>query len=442
MSDSPHIRAIDAAIERLGPLPVFDRALMRVRELAEDPESTTQDLVQALQADANLAANLLRHANSAHAARPVRVTSLQQGVTLLGRRAVGQLVLEAQVCSFFERAPGAGGAARGQLGIHAAQVGTLAGELARRARVHSGAAHLAGLLHDLGKLVLPLVFGEDRLNAIASAAPSGPHRIHTERAELGVDHAFAGARFAVSAGLDEEVADAVRTHHGNDGSVPETPLQWCVQAADAAVALFGGHAYDQQLLEDALGKLGLDFSIIEELASSSAGAATAVTSPGHTLTERIARLEQEAQIDDLTGLLNRRYWSMTARQELETRGATVLICDVDHFKRVNDSHGHHVGDCVLVELARVLEANGIAGRLGGDEFALLADAELDPEQAMSAVLEQADAAFRRASFPVSVSIGAARADGPGRDVSALLRAADEALYAAKRGGRATFRLAA
>src|SRR4029079_15319422 len=142
-------------IARLGDLPVLDRTLLRVRALADDPEASTHDLVLALQADTKPAANLLRFANSALNARPVRAATLHQAVTLVGRRSVGRLALEAQMCSFFERAPGSGGAARGQLHIHAVQVGACAAELARRAGADLGAAHLAGLLHDLGKLVLP-----------------------------------------------------------------------------------------------------------------------------------------------------------------------------------------------------------------------------------------------------------------------------------------------
>ena len=73
--------------------------------------------------------------------------------------------------------------------------------------------------------------------------------------------------------------------------------------------------------------------------------------------------------DDLTGLHDRRSWIDTVRRELEAGTAgTLLICDVDAFKTVNDVHGHRSGDIVLAEVARVLSRHGVTGRIGGDEF--------------------------------------------------------------------------
>src|SRR5689334_18613517 len=115
---------LDEGISSMPPLPVIDRALLRVRALCDDPDSSTKDLVAALEADPNLAANALRYANSAWSARPVRASSVHQAVTLIGRRAIGTLVMEAVVCSYFEQARGAGGVAHGQLHIHAVHVGS------------------------------------------------------------------------------------------------------------------------------------------------------------------------------------------------------------------------------------------------------------------------------------------------------------------------------
>ena len=137
MLPSPrHSPAVDAqlqdAIQRIGQLPVFDRALRRVRELASDPKSDTSELVAALETDPGLAANVLRSATAA-CARPVRAQTVRQAVTLVGRVSVGRLALEAAVCRFFELAPGTGGASRGLLHVHASQVAAVAGALAERA---------------------------------------------------------------------------------------------------------------------------------------------------------------------------------------------------------------------------------------------------------------------------------------------------------------------
>jgi diguanylate cyclase (GGDEF)-like protein/putative nucleotidyltransferase with HDIG domain len=425
---------IDQAIADLGKLPVLDRSLLRVRELSDDPEASTHELVEALQADASLAANLLRFANSAANAHPVRASSIHQAVMLIGRRSVGRIALEAQVCTFFEQAPGSGGIARGQLHVHAVQVGACAAELARRARTDAGAAHLAGLLHDLGKLVLPVAFGASAVDAVAASSPAGPQRPLAEQDAFGVDHAMAGARFAASAGLPQETIDAIANHHG--AGQDHSSIARCVQVANAMVALIGGHAADHELLRAGLEDLGLTMADIEQVAAAALPTAVAEAAQPSSLAEQVSRLEREARTDELTDLLNRRYWSLAAREQLATRGASVLICDVDHFKRINDFHGHHTGDFVLSEIGRILSAGGLAGRLGGDEFALITT-EPDPTaEVAERILAAVNAAFADPALQVSVSIGSSTATEPGADLSELLHRADEALYRAKGLGKA------
>jgi diguanylate cyclase (GGDEF)-like protein/putative nucleotidyltransferase with HDIG domain len=430
---------IDQAIADLGELPVLDRSLLRVRELSDDPEASTHELVEALQSDASLAANLLVFANSAANAHPVRASSIHQAVMLIGRRSVGRIALEAQVCTFFEQAPGSGGVARGQLHVHAVQVGACAAEIARRAKADSGAAHLAGLLHDLGKLVLPGAFGSEAVDEIASTAPAGPARPVAEQEAFGVDHAIAGARFAASAGLPQEIVDAIADHHG--AGEDHSAIARCVQVANVMVALIGGHPADHELLRDALDDLGLTMAAVEQVATTALPSAVAEAAAPSSLAEQVSRLEREARTDELTDLLNRRYWSLAAREQLAARGASVLICDVDHFKRINDFHGHHTGDFVLSEIGRILSANGLAGRLGGDEFALITT-EPDPSASIAEqILAAVNAAFADPALQVSVSIGSATSTGPGADLSELLRLADEALYTAKGAGRGVQRAA-
>jgi diguanylate cyclase (GGDEF)-like protein/putative nucleotidyltransferase with HDIG domain len=430
---------IDQAIADLGDLPVLDRSLLRVRELSDDPEASTHELVEALQSDPSLAANLLRFANSAANAHPVRASSIHQAVMLIGRRSVGRIALEAQVCTFFEEAPGSGGVARGQLHVHAVQVGACAAELARRAGTDAGAAHLAGLLHDLGKLVLPAAFGATAVDELAAAAAAGPLRPLAEREAFGADHAGAGERFAVSAGLPPEIAEAIGGHHG-DAQDPSA-ITRCVQVANAMVALIGGHPADHELLRAALDDLGLTMADVEAVATAALPSAVAESAAPSSLAEQVSRLEREARTDELTDLLNRRYWSLAAREQLAGRGASVLICDVDHFKRINDFHGHHTGDFVLADIGRILSASGLAGRLGGDEFALIT-AEPDPGAAVAErIIAAVDAAFPDPALRVTVSIGSATTDRAGDDLSELLRRADEALYLAKGAGRGVQRAA-
>jgi diguanylate cyclase (GGDEF)-like protein/putative nucleotidyltransferase with HDIG domain len=438
------VTRLDAGIEQLGQLPVLDQTLVRVRALSDDPDASTEELVAALAGDPNISANLLRFANSGHSASPVRATTLRQAVTLIGRRAVGRMALEAEVCSFFERAPGGGGTARGQLAVHAIQVAAVAAELARRSGGDVAAAHLAGLLHDLGKLVLPAAFGAETLDAIAGVTPAGPARAAAEREGLGIDHAVAGAYFAQTTGLDAGVVVAIALHHGadeGDDAPPVSPTTRAVQAANATVAMLNGHPADDVLLNAALGELGLELSDLEEVATAAMPAAMSGGRGPAVLHDQIARLEHEARTDDLTGLANRRHWTTTARDALAERPATVVLVDVDHFKAVNDRHGHPTGDYVLIEIGRILGGHGFAGRLGGDEYALLTHVPDPSGAAAEAILAEVAEALG-GDLAVSVSIGTTTTWTPGGDLTEQLKRADAALYDAKRAGRGLARAAA
>ncbi|MEO8690671.1 MAG: sensor domain-containing diguanylate cyclase, partial [Solirubrobacteraceae bacterium] len=156
-------------------------------------------------------------------------------------------------------------------------------------------------------------------------------------------------------------------------------------------------------------------------------------------------LRHLAAHDPLTGLRNRRDFEPGIDAHLDALGPagelSLLVLDLDHFKRVNDSLGHDAGDEVLRRFAGVLRAAGGTGdvptRLGGEEFALVLPGA--GEARALAVAEHLRLLVRSqfASFPcpVSVSVGVASRGAEARDAAELIRAANRALYAAKRLGR-------
>lgn len=157
---------------------------------------------------------------------------------------------------------------------------------------------------------------------------------------------------------------------------------------------------------------------------------------------RIARYHQrEAETDALTGLFNRR---ALFERSLRLRGSVaVVVFDIDHFKQVNDRHGHQVGDTVLQTFASLLAANvrdgDLAARLGGEEFVIiLPDTTTDDAAQIAERIRQNFAVQQFISssgnFAVTVSAGIAGGDNDA-DIIALLRQADTALYDAKRSGR-------
>jgi diguanylate cyclase (GGDEF)-like protein len=152
-----------------------------------------------------------------------------------------------------------------------------------------------------------------------------------------------------------------------------------------------------------------------------------------------------ADHDPLTGLLNRRGMEERLRElsgflERHEVVVTLALLDVDHFKRVNDEHGHDVGDAVLGEISRELQRvfrdSDYLARWGGEEF-LVALTHTDLRQATS-VLERLRAEIHGVSVfsvpSITLSMGAAEWR-PGKDLNAALKQADVALYEAKKKGR-------
>jgi diguanylate cyclase (GGDEF)-like protein len=169
----------------------------------------------------------------------------------------------------------------------------------------------------------------------------------------------------------------------------------------------------------------------------------------HALSERnrrlVAGLQSEARVDQLTGVLNRRGFEERAPLELEraTREGDWLAAvsfDIDHFKQVNDEHGHEAGDRVLAHLGAVLLAEtrtvDVVGRLGGEEFvALLAGSDLNRALAYAERVRWRFADFDDPGLPqVTISAGVSAAIAP-ESLDVLLHEADVALYAAKHAGR-------
>jgi diguanylate cyclase (GGDEF)-like protein len=164
------------------------------------------------------------------------------------------------------------------------------------------------------------------------------------------------------------------------------------------------------------------------------------------LERALVRLHVLAAHDPLTGALNRRAFgdalsAAVARAERGEGGCAIAILDIDHFKRINDAHGHAAGDEALRRLTRLLDerarANDVVGRLGGEEFAVLLDGTDAGGAAVFADdLRRALAAGLGPDQPrFTISVGVAELAGGEQAAERMLLAADRALYAAKDAGR-------
>ena len=157
-----------------------------------------------------------------------------------------------------------------------------------------------------------------------------------------------------------------------------------------------------------------------------------------------------AVTDDLTGLYNRRYFDrhlnvLLGKAQEQDRAMAVMILDIDHFKAVNDTHGHDVGDVVLKEFSARVKRNirgvDLACRFGGEEFVVLmpdadmSNAELVAERVRQAIAEKPFEISGARPLTVTVSVGVSFSESEADTPESLIKRADVALYRAKREGR-------
>lgn len=172
----------------------------------------------------------------------------------------------------------------------------------------------------------------------------------------------------------------------------------------------------------------------------------------HDVTEERAReqaLYYQATRDSMTGVMNRGHFMQQAAQEIEraTRfrdPLSLALIDIDHFKKVNDGYGHDVGDKAIKLVADAVTAHlrrvDTFGRIGGEEFAMLLprandEAACDFMQRIRRVVADTVLSVDGTALRLTISIGVAQLRDPVRDVTALMRQADVALYRAKNEGR-------
>lgn len=161
------------------------------------------------------------------------------------------------------------------------------------------------------------------------------------------------------------------------------------------------------------------------------------------------KLAHQANVDELTGLLNRRALVQLISREMArlnrtAKGSALMMIDFDHFKAINDHHGHDAGDEVLRHFAELavtcLREIDSLGRLGGEEFAvLLPETDLEGARVLAerlrTTIEQSPTQVGGVSIPLTLSIGITELSASDRKVTDLLRRVDRALYAAKHLGR-------
>jgi putative nucleotidyltransferase with HDIG domain len=210
---------IDRLLDEIVTLPSAPTVLIKVTQMIDDPAASFEALAQGISADPSVAMKVLRLVNSAYYGVRQRVGSLEHAISLLGLKVVKNLVLTATVFRTFSSAtPGKALLfEREQFWLHCVGTGIIARALARCAPQGHGAdpeeAFAAGLLHDVGKIILEQHLHKQFEEALEQSATSGAPLYECENDIIGVNHAQIGGKLAERWKLPDELVGAIYYHH-------------------------------------------------------------------------------------------------------------------------------------------------------------------------------------------------------------------------------------
>lgn len=487
-------------------LPTLPTVASQVVTLTAKEDTTLADVADLVMQDVALSSKILKVANSAFYSFPQQIGSIQQAVSMLGTNAVQSLVLSFSLLQiqkgknptkfdfdkFWERSIASA--------IAAQQI------LKKVPGSDTEEIFVSALLQNLGQLVLactqPALCDQiiDRL-----AEEEGEDELAAETAILGTDHCFIGYEVAKHWNFPLSISLPILHSHDPVSYVGgEEKINHSVRAiylSDILINIFHAESpdeYHKRFRAEAKQLLGMDSGTIEEILEAAhteleegatnfgikitearpvseilqeaniklsllnldydqvnkelVKAKVSLEKLAKELQEKNTLLKELADLDGLTGLYNNRFFQSALDRELnrtvrQKYQLSLLLIDIDHFKRFNDDHGHLVGDFVLAEFAKVLSENlreyDILARYGGEEFVVILpetatnDAAMVAEKLRKAVESRA---FREEGevYKVTSSFGVATRDGTaeeGPNKMQLIKMADEALYEAKKKGR-------
>lgn len=469
----------------------------KVIQMAVSEDCSPEELGKVVASDPALGLRVLAVVNSSAFMLPNRVSDVRQAVSLLGVRGLRNLALSLVVSDM---------APVGEEG-HLLLANSLRRALAAQAIAKAMGVRrvdpyfTAGLFLDVG--LLSAARGDISYAAEIARGPAA-FRVVRERAAGNPAHPAVGANLAREYNLPDETVEAIDKHH--DDEVPEGELARACWLAERFAGVFEGGDLvggKQRALEAAM-ELGIDeddaeeiFATLPEQVRDAAGAfdrdvgeqpdldaliedanQSLVSMNQHyeqlvrqlqVLIDEKAALEQElraansrlseqATTDELTGLPNKRALQQAltrdlARASREDSPLSLIVIDVDHFKKFNDTWGHTTGDevlrCVGKLLLEEVRAGDVPARYGGEEFVVVLP-NTPPEGAqivgerIRAALEAMSVQGPQGMLKVTASFGIATVHGQGCQDQAtnLFERADAALYEAKDGGRNQVRIAA
>ncbi|WP_429884746.1 sensor domain-containing diguanylate cyclase [Geoalkalibacter halelectricus] len=480
-------------------LPSPPAIAVHILDAVRRDDSSFRDLGRIIASDPALSAKILRVANSTFYSPKYPVDTIEKAIALLGIDQLKNIALS------FVIAQGMRGTAGEGFDFdyfwRRAVTAAVGAELvAQHLNCKTGDTFVSALLMDLGVMVMHFWDPGSYAQALSDKRASGERLAAVERRMFGFDHSELGAELLRSWGLPESIWQAVGKHHVcAAGSEAGRPAGDVLCLADALSSIYHGSRCSQRIayVKERLARYGVEGEEVDALIDAVAEKTLEVLSsfdlaPGELRpfsqmlqeaneelgklnlsyeqlvvelkqakdkAERLAqelgeaneKLRELAFRDGLTGLYNHRYFQDLLDQEMGRavrygRPLGLVLIDIDHFKAINDNHGHPVGDQVLkaigAQFGALTRRTDVVARYGGEEFAIVLP-ETDAKgvmvlaQRLRRGIEQMQISTDAGSLTLTVSVGATSYEpgmGP-RSKGELVDAADGALYASKRGGR-------
>ena len=488
--------ALRDRLELCGTLPSLPAVAIRILKLCQREDLVDlKQIADAISQDPALSAKIIRLVNSPSFGLRQEIRTVPHALTLLGLNAVRTLALSFSLVRDLRKGAKSGLDSYWKRSLVSA---VAAREVARGLRMPTAEeAFFAALLQDIGILAMARVFGADYDAEVAAAGKDHARLVAREVELWGADHAAVGAWLAQHWNMPESLRTAVRRSHEDAAGtgMPDDVIKlarlvriggliaeiWCgpdPAAAMAHVHELGRAAWDldQAKLEPILAKIAAavpEVGTLFDLKMDSPEQITAILEQAKEtlvmVTLRASRqadsareaidnlqqqtrvLEEASQRDKLTRLYNRvRLDSYLDEAFAAARNSgkclSVVMADVDHFKKFNDTYGHATGDQVLIGVAQVLGSRlrprDLVARFGGEEFVLVlpetdaAGAMVVAERIRSKVETTPQDGGANGPLKVTASFGCATLwPTMFASVADLMNAADQALYVAKRAGR-------
>lgn len=481
-------------------LPSPPAIAIQILNAVQQEESSLPELARIISADPALTGKLLSVANSGFYALPNEVTNVDRALSVLGTNVIKNIALSFVIAAEFR------GDKQSNFDFEyfwrRSVTSAVATELlAAQLQEKSDDIFVTALLHDIGVLLMYLNKGDNYIQLLQERKKNGTRLIDLEQQQFGFDHQQLGFTLITDWGLPEAITTPIYYHHNTIGAPEQhrrmaeilriadllsaiyTESETCENVrllqdemaelfdlepsairdlldnvANRSIEILKSFEIDpgdlrpySQMLQEAnaeLGKLNLSY---EQLVMELKEAKEKAERLAHELSDANARLKELVFRDGLTGLHNHRYFQEILDQELArskryNKPLSLIMFDIDFFKKVNDNFGHPVGDLVLMNLARVVEGavrpSDIVARYGGEEFAVIL-----PETNSSGLKVFAERLRRCAEgietiaenrqIKVTISVGGTSfaPDRSDCEKQALIEAADRGLYESKRNGR-------